>query len=144
VAYAVNNAVDNHNSHNARIEEARRTGEVFNMDPGQTKDVPANSVVTGDIMINGEVHYDNLRETGLVTIFDSEAKVTAPVFTDLNGNKSGGCSGEQKLATEDLKLGTAENYANKTLENNSFINDVFIVRYKDGIISKVETISRAK
>lgn len=50
----------------------------FMINPGETKNIPANSVISGDVKLNGQALYDNDGSTGLAVLMEQAGDVNAP------------------------------------------------------------------
>ena len=79
-AWGIHEAIeDNDNGNNV--------SKIHVMDMGETFEVGPNSIVSGDVLVNGERMFDDSETTGLIVKFEKKAKVTAPwgatVITDI-------------------------------------------------------------
>ncbi len=50
----------------------------FSLNPGEKRNINVNSVISGDVKINGQVLYDNDGKTGLVVLMEQAGEVEAP------------------------------------------------------------------
>lgn len=66
------------------------------MDQGQTENLPAGTVISGDIMVNGVFVADHVENTGLVTELTQAASVTAPYGADAR-------YGEECITAEEVR-----------------------------------------
>lgn len=73
------------------------------MDMGETFTVGPNSMVSGDVLVDGKRYFDDSANTGLIVIFEKEAKVTAPWGATVKENIA-----DQKLMDEIVEQNIAE------------------------------------
>jgi len=50
----------------------------FSLEQGEIAIVPAGCIVSGDVIVNGEILHDNIQKTGLIVVINEDAEVEAP------------------------------------------------------------------
>ena len=112
--------VETQKSYYPSAETSNNNGQFVSFSAGEVKNVPAGTIISGDIEVNGQVLYDNDENTALVVELPNSASVRAPW----------GASGTENVPSNVLDQ-KAEEMAQQIRNTRPNVT-VQIVRYQDG------------
>lgn len=103
------------------------TGEprVYSLQPGQRALVKGNSIITGDVQLEGNVWHDNNPRTGLITIVEKDSQVDAPYGAGVIENPVSGVDTTAQTVANDAR-------ANGCGTGNGCTDGVTVTRYPSG------------
>lgn len=110
------------------------TGGISSMNPGQSEEFPAGTIISGDITLNNHKEaYDNDPSTGNITELGKTTRVGSPW----------GARVQTKIGDEKLRQKTIADLAKETFRAHPEIHTVFVTKYdKNGNLERVSTINR--